>query len=267
MSALGKSTTWATMGNRPMNLNDLARVIPNLTGQTHVEKIKAFAWHLHAHCEMDRFGLPDIQACYDSLHYAKPRNLSGCLAQLQGKKPPDLLKDKRGYRLEGRIRETFDARYGTRPLTIIVETLLADLSDKVPCEAERLFLAEAISCFRIKAFRAAIVMTWNVAYDHFEEWIIRNHLAAFNARISVNFSRKAGVVIKSKEDFSDHLKESEVIEISKSAGFLHDNIKKIMIEKLTRRNLAAHPSLVEITQFQAEDMISDLINNVILKLV
>jgi hypothetical protein len=141
------------------------------------------------------------------------------------------------------------------------------LPGKVPGEAERLFLAEAISCFRIKAFRAAIVMTWNVAYDHFEEWIVRNHLVAFNGRVLVNYPKKIGIVIKSKEDFSDYFKESEVIEISKSAGFLHDNIKKIMTDKLTKRNMAAHPSLVEITQYQAEDVISDLVNNVILKLI
>jgi hypothetical protein len=250
-----------------MELDDLARTIPNLPRQPHAERIKAFAWYLHTHRKMDRFSLADIRACYDHLHYAKPQNLSSCLAQLQQKKPPDLLKDKRGYHLEGRIREAYDAKYGTRPLTIVVDTLLADLPGKVPGEAERLFLAEAISCFRIKAFRAAIVMAWNVAYDHFEEWIIRNHLAAFNARIAVNYPKKAGMVIKNKEDFSDHLKESEVIEISKSAGFLHDNIKKIMNDKLTKRNLAAHPSLVEITQYQAEDVISDLVNNVILKLV
>ena len=63
-----------------------------------------------------------------------------------------------------------------------------------------------------------------------------------------------------------HFKESEVIDISKAAGFLHDNIKKILDEKRTRRNIAAHPSLVEITQYQAEDFISDLVNNVILRL-
>jgi hypothetical protein len=109
-------------------------------------------------------------------------------------------------------------------------------------------------------------MTWNVAYDHFEEWILRSHLADFNAQISRNFQKKAGVVITKKDDFSSHFKEAEVIEIAKSAGFLHDNIKKIMSEKLTKRNLAAHPSLIEVTQFQAEDAISDLVNNVILKL-
>ena len=61
-------------------------------------------------------------------------------------------------------------------------------------------------------------------------------------------------------------KEFEVIEVCANAGFVNDNIKKILNEKLSRRNLAAHPSLVEIIQYQAEDMISDVINNVILKL-
>jgi hypothetical protein len=250
-----------------MELDDLAQVIPNLPRLSHAEKIKAFAWHLHTHRKMDRFTQADIRTCYDCLHYAKPENVSACFQQLQQKKPPELLKDKRGYRLEGRVRGAYDAKYGTRPLTIVVDTLLADLPGKVSGEAERLFLDEAISCFRIKAFRAAIVMTWNVAYDHFEEWIIHNHLADFNARIAVRYPAKAGVVIKIKEDFNDHFKESEVIEISKSAGFLHDNIKKILNDKLTRRNLAAHPSLIEVTQYQAEDVISDLVNNVILKLV
>ena len=250
-----------------MELDDLVRTIPNFPRLSHAEKIKAFAWHLHTHRKLDRFDQAAIRGCYDQLSYVKPEKMSNCFSQLQQKKPPELLKDKRGYRLEGRVREAYDARYGTRPLTIVVETMLADLPGKVPDEAERLFLAEAISCFRIKAFRAAIVMTWNVAYDHFEGWIIRNHLADFNARIPVNFPRRLGIAIAKKDDFSNHFKESEVIEIARSAGFLHDNIKKIMADKLTKRNLAAHPSLIEITQYQAEDTISDLVNNVILKLV
>ena len=48
--------------------------------------------------------------------------------------------------------------------------------------------------------------------------------------------------------------------------YITGNTKKILTDKLARRNLAAHPSLVEITQYQAEDAISDLVNNVILKL-
>lgn len=249
-----------------MELDDLTRAIPTLARLSHPEKIKVFAWYLHTHRKMDRFDQAAIRSCYDKLHYAKPSNLGPYFALLQNRKPPVILKDRRGYRLEGQVREALDAKHGTRPLTIVVDTMLADLPGKVPDEAERLFLAEAIACFRVKAFRAAIVMTWNVAYDHFEEWIVSHHLAAFNAQITRNYPKKTGIVIGKKDDFSNNFKESEVIEIAKSAGFLHDNIKKIMNDKLNKRNLAAHPSLIQITQYQAEDAISDLVNNVILKL-
>ena len=43
-------------------------------------------------------------------------------------------------------------------------------------------------------------------------------------------------------------------------------LQRTLSEKLGKRNMAAHPSLVVITQYQAEDVISDLVNNVILKL-
>lgn len=108
-------------------------------------------------------------------------------------------------------------------------------------------------------------MTWNLAYDHFTQWIISKHLATFNACVAAMHTRKPRATLRTKEDFGANFKESEVLDISKNAGILHENIKKIMMEKLAKRNIAAHPSLVEITQIQAEDTISDLVNNVILR--
>jgi hypothetical protein len=109
-------------------------------------------------------------------------------------------------------------------------------------------------------------MTWNLAYDHLLTWIVTKHLAAFNAAIVRKYPNRVGVAITKKEDFGDEFKEFEVIEVCGTAGLLTGNIKKILNEKLNRRNLAAHPSLVEIGQHQAEDGITDLVNNVILKL-
>ena len=44
-----------------------------------------------------------------------------------------------------------------------------------------------------------------------------------------------------------------------------NDVHKILTTKLGIRNSAAHPSTVVITQVQAEDFITDLINNVVLK--
>src|SRR5262245_34615884 len=101
-----------------MNLEDLDRAIPAFARLPHAELIKAFAWHLHTHKKVERVTQADIRACYDRLHLAKPSNVSPYFQQLQNKKPPELLKDSRGYSLEGRVRESFDSKYGTRPLTI-----------------------------------------------------------------------------------------------------------------------------------------------------
>ncbi len=185
---------------------------------------------------------------------------------MAGKKPPDLLKDTRGFRLEGRIKEQLDTKYGTRPETAAVASALQNLPGTISDEAERLFLTEALNCFRVKAFRATIVMTGNVTYDHLLNWIVAKHLSTFNAAIVRKYPKRVGVAMTKKEDFGDEFKESEVIEVCGNAGLLTGNIKKILNEKLNRRNMAAHPSLVEIGQHQAEDVITDLVNNVILKL-
>jgi hypothetical protein len=171
----------------------------------------------------------------------------------------------RVYRLEARAKEQLDAKYGARPATIVVDAILQALPGKVSGEAERLFLSEALTCYRNKAFRAAIVMTWNLAYDHLLNWIVAKHLAAFNAAIPVRYSKRVGVVMAKKDDFEE-FKESEVMEVCGTANIINGNVKKILKEKLDRRNMAAHPSLVEIIVHQAEDVISDLVNNVILKL-
>lgn len=249
-----------------MNLEEFAQFVPCLSAMSHVEKIRHFGWFLLTHEKLARFGTADIRRCYEQMHCALPGNLTQSLQQMAAKKPPDLLKDSRGFRLENRVKEQLDGKYGQRPLTIAVDAMLQDLPGKVSDEAERLFLSEALSCFRCKAFRATIVMAWNVAYDHLLTWVVANHLPAFNAAIVRKFPKKAGVTMAKKEDFGDEFKEFEVIELCSTAGIITGNTKKVLNEKLARRNLAAHPSHVEITQYQAEDVISDLVNNVILKL-
>ncbi len=249
-----------------MTLEDFAQLIPGLSGMSHVEKIKHFGWFVQTHEGRARFTTSDIRRCYEQLHSAPSGNISQQLRQMAGKRPPDVLKDARGFRLESRVKEQLDGKYALRGPTIAVDAMLQGLPGKISDDAERLFLSEAIVCFRNKAFRATIVMTWNLAYDHLLTWVVANHLPAFNAAIPVRFPRRGSVVMAKKEDFGDEFKEHEVIEVCGTAGFITGNVKKILNEKLTKRNMAAHPSLVEITQFQAEEVIADLVNNVVLKL-
>jgi hypothetical protein len=113
-------------------------------------------------------------------------------------------------------------------------------------------------------------MAWNLTYDHLLHWILKEpaRVSAFQGHIAgrVGAKKAVSIIISQREDFED-LKESETLDICGSAClFASDNTKKILDMQLTKRNLAAHPSLIVIGAPEAEDTISSLINNVVLVL-
>jgi hypothetical protein len=250
----------------PKQLDQLVQSVPNFSSCSHSDKVKLFGWYLHTECGKERFVQSDIRGCYDELHLQHPANISSYFTSLGNTKPKQILKDSRGYYLEKRVREQFDKRHGQRSATVIVHKLLTDLPSKVPNLQERTFLDEAITCFRHGAFRAAIVMAWNLAFDHLCNYVFAAHLVAFNTQLPKSYPKASISSIATRENFAE-LKEFDVLQVCKSAGIITNDVFKIMREKLDRRNTAAHPSSVVITQLQAEDFITDLVNNVVVKLV
>lgn len=250
-----------------MDLKEFVGQISRFADWDHPDKIKLFGWFLHVHGGRDHFSAAQIRECYDKLSLEAPK-LNRDLERMVDKKPPDLLKDAQGYRLHGKVHQALDAKYGEEQTTIVVKKLLAELPAKVPGIEERVFLEEVIRCLKAKAFRATVVMTWNLAFDHLLHWLLKDpaRLAKFNARIPVKYpGKKPMPVIATFEDFED-LKEREVIEVCSSAGLVSDGVFKILKEKLDRRNTAGHPSKVDVLQSKAEDTIEDLVTNVVLKL-
>jgi len=73
-------------------------------------KIRYFAWYVHRAKDRDRVNTADIRGCYDALHLNRP-NISVNLARLNEKSPRVLLKDSRGFYLEGGIRNSIDEEY------------------------------------------------------------------------------------------------------------------------------------------------------------
>lgn len=191
--------------------------------------------------------------------------MSVYLPRLASKKPPQLLKEGSGYRLAGSVRLKLDRKLGNDQTVQTVSQLLSELPTKVPNISERTFLFEALSCYRVKAYRAAIIMVWNLAYDHLVRWIFADpaRLQALNTGVAGKFPKKA-VVLTKLED-REELKEAELIEAARVGRLLDKNTFQILKDKLTRRNSVAHPSQIVVTQHQADDMISDLVNNVVLR--
>jgi hypothetical protein len=251
-----------------MNLLDAVRGLP-IANWSHADQIRFFAWFIHRRRGREAFSAGDIAKCFDDLALQKPSSISPFLLQMSEGRTKLMLRGRDGYRLERAQLEKLDSRYGTRSITIQVTKLLEELPAKVPDIDEREFLKEALICYRHGAFRAAIVMSWNLAFDHLLHFVLKHHLSDFNNQWPKNFPRqnqKARVQqIATRDDFSE-LKESEVLTICKGAAIITPDLYKILDEKLGKRNSAAHPSTVTIGQIQAEGVIDDLVNNVVLKL-
>jgi hypothetical protein len=247
-----------------MELSELLARVGNFHTTKEPERIKVLAWYLHTQQGRARFDKPHIKACYDGLDLACP-DLSIYFPRLQSQGA--FLKDREGYRLEGKIKSELDKKFGDAPITIAVSRALKDLPFKLPSLAEQTFLIEVVNCYQARAFRAAIVMAWNLAVHHIESWLLADptRLAAFNASLNSKYPRK-GLTISLLEHF-EPLKEFEFIEVLYDAKLVSKNIKQIMNQKLERRNAAAHPSTVVFGEHQASEFIVDLVDNVVLRYV
>ncbi len=248
-----------------MELRDFIDQVDNFDKLPPREKIRVFAWFLHAHRSKETFDGQEIRSCFSQLHIADP-NVAKYLSRMV--EYGDLIVARGMYKLERSMRNALDASYGAHQSVVQVSKLLAELPSRVPDIAEKDFLLEAIKCYRVEAYRSCVVMTWNLAYSHVLRWLLKDstRLVHFNAAIARRYPKRASLVISDYDDFLDELKESEVIEICNTAGVLSSNVVRVLKEKLGKRNIAAHPSTIVIVQSQADDVVTDLVNNVVVAL-
>jgi len=232
----------------------------------HADKVRLFAWLQHHLRKKERFQTGDINWCYKALNY-QPSNTTQFLKTLEGK---ELLKDARGYYCEGSFREKYDKVHGEHAITLNVRQMVKELVNQIPDLGEKDIYNEAMICLRYNAGRAAMIMVWNIAYAHLCEYILKHKLNDFNTRIPVKYPKKWKLsdlpVITKYDDFGDNMSEREVIEVANSAGIITGGMFKVYVEKLGKRNSAAHPSSGKITQVQAEGFIDELIHQTILLL-
>lgn len=153
-----------------MLLADLVNQVANFDAAAPREKIRLFAWYLHVHGSKDLFEPSDIKACYDKLHMSQI-NIALNLNWMADSKPPDLLRERKGFKLARAARIELDEKYGTHDTVVQVSKLLAELVGRISDLSEKNFLAETMKCYRHEAYRACVVMTWNLAYSHLVQWI------------------------------------------------------------------------------------------------
>jgi hypothetical protein len=244
-------------------LRGFAASVEGFYRKSAVDQLLIMAWFLEARQRRPYFDAAQMRQCFRDVG-VDPPNMRVYLPRLAAKKPPQLIKEKGGYRLSGAMKRDLEKRYSDDPTIVAISQLLSELPAKIPDLAEREFLSEALSCYRVKAYRAAIIMAWNLAYDHVVRWILADagRIQSLNSGIATRYPKK-GLIVAKFDDLAE-LKESEFIEACRTSGLLNKNTVAIMKDKLARRNIVAHPSRITVTQHQADDAISDLVLNVIL---
>jgi hypothetical protein len=247
------------------NFASFVRRVPSFHTLPPADKLQHAAWYLHSQVGKEHVTTSDINQCFDHIH-VQPPHISVYLKRLSERKPPVFLRSKLGYRLEGTARKALTDRYGQAASTLIVSSLLRDLTKKIATSEERTFLEETLRCYSVGAFRAAIVMAWNLAYSHIETWLLSDPTRSerFNASYAIKFSKRSERLVD--QDSFAAFKEYDLIETLGHAKLISKNVGELLKEKLKRRNAAAHPSTVTITQAQADDVITDLVNNVVARL-
>jgi hypothetical protein len=165
---------------------------------------------------------------------------------------------RQAYANELRQRET-----PSEPEKQVVSEQLKLLAAAVGNTNEKVFLEETLLCLEVGAYRAAIVMGWNLAFDHLRRFVFVHKLTEFNSILTTQVRKKKstyGPVVKI-EDFPEG--EFFTLEVCREAGILLKPHFTILDNALKDRNLFAHPSQVQASPAIAAGHIDKLVRNIV----
>jgi hypothetical protein len=177
----------------------------------------------------------------------------------RGKAKPLYVKVKEGYVLERGYAARLEQEYLGRPVTRHLATSLRGTLAAIGDPAIKSYLEEAIAAFEHDHRRAALILTWCVAYGLVRDWMFRNHLAALNTAMA---AWKYPIQIAKLDDFQD-LTESTVLDTARKAAMLSREQHKTLKGLLDLRNSFAHPTTKPITPAMVEAYIDTVIREVL----
>lgn len=172
--------------------------------------------------------------------------------------------------IRGLVRATNSSLYHEIRKRILIEIdtsgVLPELSQFQRFnESQEKLREETIVCIERGAFRAAIVMGWNLAYDYIRQWMFDNHLVQFNSCLLSGYLKKKGdsqfTEIKEYEDFfTGKPSEYVVIDTCEAANLWGAKLSRKLHYYLNRRNDFAHPSGLAPSREQANEYIKNLLD-------
>jgi hypothetical protein len=121
------------------------------------------------------------------------------------------------------------------------------------------FIDEAIRCLEHKLYRAAVVLSWVGAVSVLYEYIVNNHLAAFNAEATKRDAKWRNA--KTRDDLA-RMKEADFLDVLEAISVIGKSVKQELKKSLDLRNGCGHPNSLQIGENMVAAHIETLILNV-----
>jgi hypothetical protein len=225
-------------------------------------QLLAVAWFMVTHENHEEFTSTDIMNRLKEvgIPYREIPTVALRLSDLPGER---LLSRSEGsttfYRLSFNSRRLLDTTYADcveTPSAIVTASIIADLPKQYPSLKGCPYWDELSLCHGVKAYRATVIMAWNLIYNRLCDHIVTND----QRREAFNLA--AQKTILKRDDFAEY-READVIAWARKAKVIDPNSCTILAERLKKRNIFAHASgKIPIPQ-DVDTFIEDLMRNVL----
>lgn len=253
------------MNQKENNLEELNKFLgrlSNFSGWDKSDQTDYLAYFLTTEGNLDSITATDIANIIYKLDLKPYTRLSAYLSDNATRTEGKYVKKDKGYRLSRSTFDEIERKVKNEPEKTYVSEELQKLVDTVQNPTEKTFLIETLNSYKVRSYRATVVMMWILTIYHLEKYIYEKRINEFNNALSKNPDNQ-NKKIGDFKDF-DSLKESKLIEVARSAGIISNDLRKILEEKLGTRNTAAHPSEIEISGHKATEFLLDLLKHVLL---
>jgi hypothetical protein len=250
-----------------MKIEEFADNITDFYSMNSSDQIKYLVYYLLIVCKQDGVRPNEVKKLFENLHILPYSNISKYLNEKSsGKKQSRLfVKKKDSFYLLKETKEQVDLTYINSKPKLKVSAELKDLAIKITNPNQNAFFEETIKCYSVGAYRATIIMIWNLTVDHLFEYILAKKLTEFNIVLAANTDKRIKITCVSIKDDFNEMPENKFIEFCRSAKIISNDVRKILDTNLGIRNSAAHPSNITFTENKTISIVEDLINNVLLK--
>ena len=148
------------------------------------------------------------------------------------------------------------------PVTKVASSLRTHLSN-ITDKQTRAFIEEAITCFEMHQYRAAVVLSWVGAVSLLHDHVVNHHLATFNADATSRFGnpRNPWVAAKTADDLG-RMKEADFLVVLEKTSVIGKDLKQQLETALKLRNGCGHPNSYKLGEHKVSAHIEDLMLNV-----